>query len=467
MSVKIPRPFVSKKVGKKIVDDLTIRFPKDSDKAPIPMYLNLDGDIILPKYYGLILADEYNLPIDIRVEELGIPDEEDRLKFLIELTIDRVDQSVVIEECMQYLFDYGSVILASYTGSGKTIMACKLISNLLSKDDDSLAMIITGRTGLMDQWAESIDISLDVGYAVIGLKKSKLCRGGGLPVIFEDVRILICMEKRISKLDEATLARVKVLVIDEGHDLCTKCSIENILSINHPEHIVVCTATPVRDNGSTIFLENLTCGKIVRRYDPRHHELRCINTGVKTSSIKVNSKNDWQLVKKYLYSNTHRTNVVVEYVIANIDLNPMILVDYTKQADELKEIFESRDYGCSLIMEKVKKKDYTPKQILICTTGKCGTGFDEKSFCGRGVDVPDRQLLIITLSIKVKDRIAQWIGRNRHPEPIIGYLKDTGKAFDNHYKAVIQTLQMNKVDYTETKINARKDGDKIKFQILK
>lgn len=459
MSAVIFRAFTTKEDRDNIASELVIKFPKNSGKEPILMYSRDDETINVPKYW----AKSNRLPICIKSyqvdEECDYQDEIIQSFSYLGQILDHQHQ--IVDETVHNIIRDGCSLISTYTGSGKSHMTCQVISKIGPIYPLYTNLIIINNKVLLGQWIVTILSSFNCDLMEIGTSGKlyqwfKHENGVKKKIIKNDTnitypQIVVCMVRRIKYIPDQLLNTVNLMVVDEAQDLCSEMSIKLLLEIS-PLNLLFCTATPVRDDGSTKFIE-VMCPKsnYVRLANPHEYNIKVVNTGVTLKNIRTISKKDWAELRNLLCSSEIRNKLILNIINRIGDQRSMILTDRIKHANLLNDLFHQNSIESSVIVDKVTKKNYVPKRVLICTTSKAGTGFDEKTFCDEQYEISNFNNMIITMSIKSHQKWIQYIGRMRGGGDIY-YLLDKGKVFNNHFNDLIDAMNEYEMKYNISRV---------------
>ena len=236
------------------------------------IYRENDTKICLPKFYGL-----KNLPppktIDIREGD------DISLKFAGSL---RDYQQKVIDETLPKIKNHEGGLISLPPGRGKTVIACKLISDLSKK-----TLVIVHKTFLLSQWKKRIEQFLP--DARVGLIQ-------GPKVDIEDKDIVIAMLQSISLKDDYPddmFYSFGSLIIDESHHISAEKFSKALRRISVP-YMIGLSATPFRNDKLEKVL-NYHIGDVL------YYEKPQINQEIEVNIYKFNMehKKFIQVVNKY------------------------------------------------------------------------------------------------------------------------------------------------------------------------
>ncbi len=203
--------------------------------------------------------------------------------------------------------------------------------------------------------------------------------------------------------------------------------------------------------------------RVVRRNDKPFDVMR-LNTRVKPLTVRrrigasAEERLDWTLVQYSLAFAESRNLCILESVLANVAEGHKILV-LTSHVIHVEMLFRLiQRYHASVSRYAGKQSTYQDAQILVGTTSKCGTGFDQANnptWDGLRID-----LLIDAASTKQAAFHEQKSGRTmRADHPNIVKLVDDNPSIRSHYKVAEQWYVNNKgtivgeVDWSGTPVH--------------
>ena len=334
----------------------------------------------------------------------------------------REHQEVVKEEALNYINKYGHVMISTYTGFGKTIMAIKLSSMI-----NLQVLVITKGKKLITQWKEDIEkFSSDAKVQIIMPKDE----------IIEGKNFYIINSINLEKIDVNFFKKIGLLIVDEAHLVMTeKCS-SYFLNIC-PRYLISLTATPYRYDDSDklmmLFfgyktLEDTYSEKdnpIIYRPLERKHYVYKIYSGF-TPEIRLmeNGRLDWNYILEQQANNIERNNLIIKIVQRFKTNNFIILCKRISQAEYINDkLIECGEY--STILTGEKQNFDKEARILVAITQTAGTGFNH----------PKLDSLI--LATDALNYYIQFLGRVFRTEtvvPNIFDILDNNNVLKKHYE---------------------------------
>lgn len=317
------------------------------------------------------------------------------------------DQEVIYQEALANLNEYGTTTLFVFTGMGKTRTAIEISVKL-----NHLILVMLTSVGIAKQWKESYEKLTNI--------KAWLVEQNKYPKT--EIGAIICMEGRIDHIPPELLKQVGTLIIDEAHTFCTDNRIKKILKVQ-PRYIILATATLKRSDGLHKSLEAIAGEHHIYRKSIKPFEVYKYMTGISVP-VKMTyfKKIDFNALLNDLCNHTERNRLILELILQNPDYKILVMTRRVEHVNFLYKILyengQSVDYMCGT------KKSYHDSRILIGTTQKIGTGFDEETACDdfQGFRI---NMLILVSTIKDESLLEQVAGRAfRSNFPCIIHLVD-------------------------------------------
>ena len=313
--------------------------------------------------------------------------------------------------CVNKMLKHELGVMVAPTGSGKTVMACKIIA-----DRKKPTLIMVHRKQLIDQWIHQLITFLDIDKKDIGVL------GGGRKKLKGTIDIT--MLQTLAKMDDLDEIhdQYEQIIIDECHHI-PAFSFESVLSQFPARYVIGLTATPYRKDGhqSIIFMQ---CGPV--RYElsePKHLDVKR-NVIIKETNFKLPANLEGQPplheIWNYLIEDGNRTHQIAADVIELLKQNrfPMILSDrkehlflIEKRIRELsrninpKGIFFLGEMGKKArrsAIDEINNSISNKQPVYILSTG---------SLMGEGFDLPELDTLILAMPISFQGRVVQYAGR--------------------------------------------------------
>lgn len=409
----------------------------NSNKDPI-LFFSRDGDIIhLPFLFSAALF-KICPNMDILYPSTN-------LSFTGSL---RENQIAVENEAWVQLETYGTSTLGLYPGFGKTILGAKLASRA-----KLMTVVLVHREVLCFQWKKTFEDFTNAKVWIVGEKNP--------PPICD---VIICMDTRWHLLPPKFRDTIGFLIIDEAHAFCTPTHVGCLLAF-HPKYILVESASLERDDK----LEEMVYAiagihGVFRDYNLPFTVLK-INTGVAPVRKMTRFGNtDYNALLQNTLYDPLRNQIILDLVLHNSTFKILILTSLVDHAlllhNSLLKMGITSDYLCG------SKKDYQDATVLVGTTSKIGTGFDQANFCSTYSGKPF-DLLILVTSLKKYSAICQNIGRVfrcRDKIPTVMHLVDNDSIFKSHwYKARKWYLKRGA---TITEHHIKNDNKEIKADVI-
>ena len=319
----------------------------------------------------------------------------------------RGDQESAVKEILKYEFG----VLVAPTGSGKTVIACDVISQRKVP-----TLILVHRKQLIEQWQMQINNLLSIPKKEIGII------GGGKknPTGIIDIAML----QTLSKMEDLDMIvnNYEQIIIDECHHI-PAISFESVLYRFPVRYCLGLTATPFRKDGHQPILY-MQCGQI--RYEIKDNESPDIvrRVIVKETSFRVPFELGIQPqiheVWNLLVEDADRLELIANDIFSALKEKRLILV-LSERKEHLENISNALDnrktesiYQKFILTGDLGKKKR--KQIFSDIQESIN---DEIPFCilstgsliGEGFDMPELDTLILAMPISFRGRIIQYAGR--------------------------------------------------------
>jgi superfamily II DNA or RNA helicase len=321
----------------------------------------------------------------------------------------REPQKEVKNEAIQNLNKYGSTIISSYTGFGKTILAIYIASRIKMK-----TLIICHRIVLINQWKIAIQRFCPTATTQILTTQSEM----------EDVDFYIINATTIPKHRRDFYKEIGMVVVDEMHIIMAE-KMSHCMRYLTPRYVLGLSATPYRNDGLDILLDMYFGTKKIIRKLWRKHTVYRIDTGFKPD-VKLNrmGKVDWGSVIESQSNCTARNELIVN-LIKNFPTRVfLILCKRVAQANylytRLKE--EGEDVTSLIGSQQIYEQK---SRVLVGTAQKTGVGFDHP------------RLDSLVLASDVEQYFVQYLGRvfrREDVEPFIFDIVDDYALLYKHYR---------------------------------
>ncbi len=322
-------------------------------------------------------------------------------------------QIPVFEQSIKLLDKNNCCILGLHPGFGKTAIAARIACEY-----QLLTVILVPRIPIARQWVNTFEQYTTAKIWFVGENK------------VDDYNVIICMDQRWSKIESSIRKQVGLLVIDEAHMFCTVGHVDALLAFQ-PKYIIAETATLERDDELHQMIYALTGEEGIFIETTKKFTVKKILTNTKVKrKLNYQGKTDYlKLVHDTLF-NDRRNDIICNIVRHHPDHSILILTSLVDHVallyNQLKDS-ESCEFLCG------KKQDYKDSRVLIGTTHKIGTGFDQASSC-RDFKGTQFNLLILVCSIKKYQMLVQNVGRVlRSDSPTIYHFVDEDAIYHNHW----------------------------------
>lgn len=356
---------------------------------------NADKNLLVP------LAYAYQKSLTIKDDEV----KERKMKFTGTLNL---RQKMIKQEVFDILNETKSIILAFYTGFGKTISAIYFATKI-----NYPTCIIVNRLSLIDQWKSSIRKVCSKAKVQVITSKNK---------IDKDIDFYIINISTVSKRKMTDFKYIKLLICDEAHTICSE-NYSKALFYFKPVYSIALTATPERDDGLDVILEHYFGPSIVSKSLWYPCNIYYVQTGFVPTMEQGTNGLDWNKALESQAKCGFRNSMIVK--IAKYFKHRTFII-MCKRIEQCKEIYNELSDIKGVEIYTGNKTEYDDKcRILISTFSKTGVGFD----------FPKADSLIIGSDVKAQ--VLQYYGRIFRRDdvvPSVFDLRDKSFVMDKHWR---------------------------------
>lgn len=305
--------------------------------------------------------------------------------------------------------DFGT--LSSATGSGKTVMALKMIAARRQP-----ALIVVHTKELAQQWIDRIGTFLGLAPEECGLI------GGGQHKRGE--KITVSLVQSLYKCADEVAAHIGFLVVDECHRCPSRTFTEAVSSFDS-QFMLGLSATPYRrDRLSKLIFWHL--GDVHHEVDKTH----LVETGaVLPAEVTVRQTE----FKPYHDAVTEYSKMLSE-LTADTDRNVLIAGDVAATAAEERGVclvLSDRKAHCENLQSLLKYRFKTEAELLTgdlsaterqavvdrLNDGRIRVVIATGQLVGEGFDCPNLTTLFLATPVSFSGRVLQYIGRVLRPAP--------------------------------------------------
>lgn len=431
MAIWVPVDKIPLELRKKVSEDLTIvqldeGLEKSKKRGQINPGYAPNPNSQIP-YFTVDSLGNLHCPYFYAKTRFGIDPKMDRFEYLSEDLENAVElledpdrnQVEVVEKCFDDLMKYGTTTVGLPPGFGKTYIGSYLTHCLRLK-----VIVVVPITPLIKQWKTTFENSIpECSIWCIDEK-------GSLPDYDTTPDVIIALDQRIPKIPKKWLDRMGTLIIDEAHMIPTRSRIENLLSIR-PKYIIMETATMERGDGlhkgcHLIAGSHGQFRKSFKSYNFYNVDLPFIQAEEQFTARGVDYTDlcgKLSVIEEY-------NKVIVNIVRHNPDNKFIVLTRRVDHGDLLIKLFHAAGISADTLMGK--KKKYVNSRVLIGTTKKISTGFDEATY-SEDFSGPKSDSLIICHSVAKETNFDQYTGRvKRSDNPSIYWLNVKNKVIRRH-----------------------------------
>ena len=386
----------------KITAELTIeKTPSKYMYNATPVYIYpfdvVNNNVILPFSYNRSLS---------RPERKDLPVLSVKFKGLL-----REEQKQIKSEAISLLNKNGSIIIAAYTGFGKTVTSINIASKIGLK-----TLIISHRIVLIKQWEEAIN---------------KFCENPKVQIIDSSSLIdknndfFIINPTTVDKRKRQDFKHIGFVIVDECHLIMAEGLSKCMLHIS-PRYVLGLSATPYRTDGLNKLLD-LYFGeeRIVRKLQHPHTVYKVETNFVPKIETNSMGRLNWNTVLDSICNNQERNELIIKILKHFKDRKILVLCKRISQAKYLLERLENDKESVTSLFGTKQQFDKSSR-ILIGTTSKCGTGFDHAT------------LDTLFIASDVEQYFIQFLGRvfrDKKVKPIIIDVVDNHALLKKHFSS--------------------------------
>lgn len=392
----------------------TLYLKPGKDGEPLLCIKETNNTIFIPFYFGKHIYKK-------RIEH-----ENTTINFKGSL---RSYQKEPVEKTKEYL-QKGSCIFNCSTAFGKTVCAIYLCT-LYHK----ITCVVYPLKSLAIQWKKALEEFSDAKVFINDGRKFN-----------EKANIILTTPGKIKKIPESFLKRIGFLVVDEVHMFCTNKRYADLMEIE-PSHCLALTATLEKEKYQLDALR-LMFGPILKHDTKKKVSVIRFVTDITIPLVKNRQgKLDWSYICRTSASHPERNRKIVNFLLDNSE-KTLVLTYLVSHAKTLYSLYKEQRDDVSLLVQK--DPNYLDARVLISTSKKSGTGFDDKNFCDNFSGKRFR-VLVITFSLKSVLFLKQLLGRVfRHDDPLIV------EFVDNHPVTISHAREREKY-YEEQEYNVFKE----------
>ena len=292
-------------------------------------------------------------------------------------------------------------VLQSPTGSGKTVIALKVIA-----ERKQPTLIIVHTKELLNQWKDRAKEFLglkDNDIGVIGDGKKQL----GRPLTVAIINSLYKCSKDLKD-------KIGFVITDECHKIPSRSMYEGVKAFD-ARYILGLSATPYRRDGLTKVI-HFYCGETIHIIKNQElHEVKKVMKGtlkVRHTNFDYKFNDDYQTMITELIKDKDRNCLIAQDAGFQQHKSGvcLILTDRKIHCYILKEFLKDDNLESTVLVGSLAKKEREEIikdlnggkiKILIATGQLIGEGFDYKNFTS----------IFLTTPIRSKNRVTQYIGR--------------------------------------------------------
>ncbi|MEI6508044.1 MAG: DEAD/DEAH box helicase family protein [Bacteroidota bacterium] len=311
---------------------------------------------------------------------------------------------------MEYISKKDLGVIVAPPGSGKTIVALKIIS-----EKQQSALIIVHRKQLVEQWSERIETFLGIPkneIGKIGQGKSKI----GNKITIATIQSL---SKELAKAGaENILTAFGTIIIDECHHMPAE-TFRNTIAKLQTFYLYGLTATPFRkyNDGKLIFIHLGEVIAEIKSTEISTSQQAIIIIRNTELDVPFNSKTDqFETLSKILVHDSARNKFILADVINELKNGKrvVIITERKEHIDSLYQYLKQSYETITLSGEDSENNRISKWKFLkegnyqaLITTGQ---------FFGEGTDLQNTNCLFLVYPFSFEGKLIQYIGRIQRSE---------------------------------------------------
>ncbi|MEO8148514.1 MAG: DEAD/DEAH box helicase family protein [Bacteroidia bacterium] len=318
----------------------------------------------------------------------------------------REHQQIVIESISKK--DLG--VIVAPPGSGKTIIALKIISEKLQP-----ALIVVHRKQLVEQWIERIETFLGISKIEIGkIGQSKNKVGNKITV----ATIQSLSKELVKQENENLVTTFGTIIIDECHHIPAETFRSTIAKLQ-TFYLYGLTATPFRkyNDGKLIFIH---LGEVIAEI--KQSELSTSQQAkiiIRNTELDVpfNSKTDkFETLSKILVHDSTRNKLILDDVKRELDAGKKVII-ITERREHIDSLFQylKQSYETITLSGEDSESNRNSKWKIL-KDGNYQALITTGQFFGEGTDLQNANCLFLVYPFSFEGKLIQYIGRVQRSE---------------------------------------------------
>lgn len=399
---KIVVPLESYWMIRDIIDDLTV----------LETEFRTGMEVCRRFYYLSEAVNSYSLyvPRNYPIPDCIMKDSEVFDEFVCGEMIDVEDKIVLREKQVpvyNYVMENECCVVKAPPGFGKTILGIKVISGVKTK-----TLVLVDQRDLVKQWRERF-------YETTNLKRKQIAWGVEMMDRKDFSVAIITIQSliRMSKKEIFSLVRKHnfgMMILDEVHALVGPDAFTEVMMGLPIKKIVALSATPYRNDGTQrIFRYWLSNNYVEAQYSkkPKIEVVRFDSFADRKFSYIYQDGVNFNKIRymKCQKSNNFRNTVLGLFEKHNNDKDVVLIISSLRTTSEaiFKDIKKTFGVEAYRYYDKFGKIKELPEQKVVLSS-------DKK--CGKGIDLPHTNVVIITSPFSTKTSVEQIIGRSLRTE---------------------------------------------------
>jgi superfamily II DNA or RNA helicase len=344
------------------------------------------------------------------------------------------------------LLKWDSGIFVAPPGSGKTVVACDLIS-----ERNTSTLVLVHKQPLIDQWSIEIIASLGLDVKQIGfLGGSKRKRRG-----IVDIAMLQSLFR--SQECSAILSQYGLVVIDECHHVPAS-SFEAVMKQCASRYVLGLTATPRRKDSLEVLLYQ-QCGPI--RDEIRFDELSSCSKSVTVRDTgfrlpeTLGANPPYHRIAQLISTDESRNRLIANDILVALHQGrfPVVLADRLDQIKTLQTMVIGSANGSveTFCLEGAQSSKRRRQVLTDIDKAKAGGRpavlLATASLIGEGFNLPELDTLFLASPISFEGRLIQYVGRLQRSAAgkdnviVFDYVDESCAVLHKMYHGRIKTYQ--------------------------
>ena len=439
----IYKEFMDEKELKTLREDMTVRpyMPKSPIQPPsFPIYRESKTKIYIPRNYGMLT---YGDPDEIRIpkgDNIDIPfngEMRDYQKNIVSIYMNSATKRN--KEGKEF---GGGGLLEVPCGRGKTVIACKIMSELKKK-----ALVIVHKSFLADQWIERISQFLPT--ARVGKIQGQI-----IDIENKDIVIGMLQSLSMKEYPDDMFSSFGITIVDECHHISSEVfsrSLQKIITY----YALGLSATMQRKDGLTKVFK-MFLGDII------YHEKRESDDSVLVKAIEFKTNNEEFNETAYDYRGNPAYSTMISKLCTFNHRSEFILTILKKELEEKEDqqimILAHNKNLLTYLHDAIKYRNIASvgyyvggmKEVELKKSEVCKIIIATYAMAAEALDIKTLSTLILATP---RTDIIQAVGRIlrvKHDRPLVIDIVDSHQIFQGQWKKRLKFYMSNKYTIVHT-----------------